>query len=246
MSVRPRQLLQNMLGVALLLLLWQLLANRMHSAIVASPWETLQAFYQLGIDGALFAQLRVTTARLLSALGLGGLIGIALGSAAGLNRLLRNLLEPVRWVSMTVPPIIVAVLGMLWFGMGSRQVIFLVTFVITPILYVNTVAGIDAIDAQLLEMGKIYRFSRRQVLTEIFLPGIGSYLIAGLTLATGIGIRAVILAELLGAFEGVGYSFNRAWIYLKTPELFAWILASFVMMGLIEFGLLFPLRRLKI
>ncbi|MEM7336840.1 MAG: ABC transporter permease subunit [Chloroflexota bacterium] len=92
-------------------------------------------------------------------------------------------------------------------------------------------------------MSRVYQFSKRQIITEVFLPGIGSYLIAGLTLAVGIGIRAVILAELLGAFEGIGYSFNRAWTYLKTPELFAWIVASLMIMIVIEFGVLYPLQK---
>ncbi|MFN8565291.1 MAG: hypothetical protein U0703_27535 [Anaerolineae bacterium] len=65
----------------------------------------------------------------------------------------------------------------------------------------------------------------------------------GLTLAAGIGVRAVLMAELLGANEGIGHSFNRAWTFLKTPEMFAWMLASLALMALLEFGIFKPLRR---
>ncbi|MFN8449988.1 MAG: hypothetical protein U0521_15735 [Anaerolineae bacterium] len=65
----------------------------------------------------------------------------------------------------------------------------------------------------------------------------------GLTLAAGIGVRAVLMAELLGANEGIGHSFNRAWTFLKTPEMFAWMLASLTLMALLEFGIFKPLRR---
>ena len=106
----------------------------------------------------------------------------------------------------------------------------------------NTLAGIDTLDIQLIEMGRIYRFSWWQMVTDIYLPGICSNVITGLTLATGIGVRAVILAELMGAFEGIGHSFNQAWTFLNTPKLFAWMLASLLLMAVVEFGLLHPIR----
>lgn len=236
-------LLLNAVGIAIMLLLWHVLARSTHAAIVASPRATLIALSDLAVEGALWRDLQITLGRLLRALGLGTAIGFSLGLLAGIHPIIRTMLEPARWVAMTVPAIIVAVLGMLWFGMGSQQVIFLVTFIVTPIIYVNMLAGIDSLDPQLIEMGRIYRFSRWQLFTEILLPGISASLIAGLTLATGIGVRAVILAELLGAFEGMGHSFNRAWTFLKTPELFAWMLASLLLMGVVEFGLLYPVRR---
>jgi NitT/TauT family transport system permease protein len=238
-----KPLLFKLAGVAAMLLVWQLLAGCTHEAIVASPQATLSALHDLAANGTLWQELQITMGRLLKALGLGWLLGMSLGLLAGVKPAFRAFLEPIRWVAMTLPAIVVAVLGMLWFGMGSSQVIFLVTFIVTPIIYVNTLSGIDAIDKQLIEIGRIYRFSRMQMFTEIYLPGIGYSLIAGLTLATGVGVRAVILAELLGAFEGVGHSFNRAWTFLKTPDLFAWVLASLLLMMAVEFGLLYPIRR---
>jgi NitT/TauT family transport system permease protein len=238
-----RTLLLHLAGIAAMLLLWHIVASHTHRAIVASPQATFDAFRQLAADGTLTHQMWITLGRLLQALGMGSLLGMSLGLLAGVVPPVRAFLEPARWVAMTLPAVIMAVLGMLWFGMGSQQVIFLVTFIVTPILYVNTLAGIDALDRHLLEMGRIYRFSRWQMFTQLYLPGIGYSLIAGLTLATGVGVRAVILAELLGAFEGVGHSFNRAWTFLKTPDLFAWMLASLLLMMIVEFGLLYPIRR---
>lgn len=124
--------LQNLLGIIALILIWQLLAKVTHHAIMASPWRTLKALQGLITSGVLLKQLQITMGRLLYAMGLGAFIGIFLGCTAGFYQAIRNFIEPIRWVTMTIPPIIVAVLGMLWFGIGSQQVIFLVTFVITP------------------------------------------------------------------------------------------------------------------
>ena len=65
---------------------------------------------------------------------------------------------------------------------------------------------------------------------------------AGLTLAAGIGVRALILAEFLGARDGIGHSLFLSWTFLDTPQLFAWILMCFLLLGMIEFGILRPAR----
>jgi len=222
---------------------WQILSMVMHEAIVASPRATLNALARLTQEGAVARGVFVTLRRLLSGLAIAGAAGLSLGIVAGLKPRFRALLEPVRWTGMTMPSVIIAVLAMLWFGMGGAQVIFMVSVIITPIIYVNTVEGILAVDERLIEMAQVYRFSKRLLLTQVYLPAIGPAVLAGLTLATGIGIRAVILAELLGAHDGIGRSFSRAWSFLNTPELFAWILVCLMLMGLLEFGFLAPVRR---
>lgn len=231
-------------GIAVMLIGWQVLSMHMHKAIVASPADTYTALQTLWTRGDLWDELHITLERLLTALGIGSLIGITLGLAAGFSPLFRAFWEPLRWVIMSVPAIFIVVLGMLWFGMGSKQAVFLVTLVITPVIYINTVQGVTKLDRQLIEMGRVYRFSGWQVLTEIYIPGISADILTGLTLATGIGVRAVVMAEMLGSFNGIGHSFNRAWTFLKTPEMFAWMLVCLIMMAILEFGVLMPTRRI--
>jgi NitT/TauT family transport system permease protein len=211
--------------------------------IIASPAATLSALGELASSGVLFTQLLVTLERLVLGLLIGGALGLGLGVLAGLSPQVRSFLEPFRWVGMTIPAVVVALVAMLWFGLGNRQVIFLVAVIISPTIYVNVVEGIRAIDSRLVEMAHVYRLPRRLMLTEVYLPGIGSPLVAGLTLATGIGVRAVILGEVLGAQNGVGHGFQRALSFLNTPELFAWVLVALGLMAALDFCVLRPTRR---
>lgn len=226
-----------------ILIIWQMLAQTTHQAIVASPVETLAALRRLWESGVLWQAVQTTLLRLVVALTIAGSLGMVLGLIAGFSALCRAFLEPARWVLMSLPAVFIAVLGMLWFGLGDQQVIFLVVVVIVPVIYVNTLAGIDNLDSHLLEMGRVFRFSRYQTLVRIILPGISPHVFAGFRLAAGIGVRAVVMAELLGAFDGVGRSFNNAWTFLKTPEMFAWMLVSLGLMAVLEFGVLLPAGR---
>jgi len=230
------------LGIAGMLVIWQVLSMAFSQFIVASPAATFAALGRLAADGSLWSQFGYSLSRLLIGLAGGAVIGISLGILAGLNLRLRSFLEPMRWAVMTVPAIIISVLAMLWFGPGSVQVIFMTGVITMPISYVSTLEGVLAIDAGIIEMADVYKIPLRLRLSQIYLPGIGSAVMAGLTLASGIGVRASILAEFIGARNGIGHSLFLSWTFLDTPALFAWILMAFALLGLVEFGILKPVR----
>lgn len=231
------------LGVVAILVGWQLLSLFMSPAIMASPFDTVRALVDLVGQGSFYIQILITLERLVVGLAIGSVLGLVLGVLAGLKPGLRSFLEPLRWVGMTMPAVIIALLAMLWFGLGDLAVIFIVAVIIVPGMYVNTVAGVLAIDRRLVEMGGVYRLSRRLLLSEVYLPGIASPVAAGLTLAAGVAVRAVVLGEVLAAMDGIGYAFSRAMSYLETPTLFAWILVLLALMAILEFGVLRPFKR---
>jgi NitT/TauT family transport system permease protein len=237
-----RPVMYTFLGIAGMLLVWQVLSMVFSRVIVASPGATFQALLNLIRDGELWSQFGYSLARLLIGLAGGAVAGITLGVLAGLFSRLRLFLEPMRWGIMTVPVIIISVLAMLWFGMGSIQVIWVTAVITIPTNYVNTLEGMLAIDARILEMSRVFKIPHRLQLTQIYLPGIGSAVMAGLTLAAGIGVRASILAEFIGARNGIGHQLFLSWTFLDTPSLFAWIIITFALLGLVEFGILIPVR----
>jgi NitT/TauT family transport system permease protein len=230
-------------GVGLFLFAWQALAFTFDDIIIASPIETLLALVEMVRTGRFWITIGVTAERFGLSLLFGSLIGFVFGLAAGLNGKIRWLLEPFRWALMTIPPVVVVVVSMIWFGMGSAQTIFVTSLLIIPIVYVNTIEGIQAIDSKILEMSRVYKAGTFIRLREIYLPGIGGPVLAGLTISAGLGIRIVVLAELLGAYSGVGYEFSLARTNLDTPALFGWIVICLVIGSAIDLAMLNPIRK---
>jgi len=242
LSVSRDKVVYGMMGVLLLGVAWQALSMIFSDVIIASPLATFQVLFHLLLEQKTWEYILLTLGRLLAGLFLGSMIGLAFGLAAGVNKTIRMLLEPLRWAAMTVPAIVIAIMAMLWFGMGTTQVIFVVIVIVAPITYVNAMEGRYGIDEKLVEMGRSFRLPFRMFFTEIYLPGIMASVIAGLTLTAGMGVRVVVLAEFTGTHDGIGYGLARAWNYLDTPELFAWILISLVLMGILEFCIMKPMR----
>ena len=137
-----------------LLVVWELLSLWVDPVFIASPVDTAKALGRLAADGTLWIQLLITLKRLVIGLAIGAGLGWIVGMLAGLEPRLRSFLEPLRWVGMTVPAVIIAVLAMLWFGLGDFTVIFVVAVIVAPSMYVNTVAGVLALDPRLVELGQ--------------------------------------------------------------------------------------------
>jgi NitT/TauT family transport system permease protein len=231
-------------GALAILVVWQLLALVINNAtLMPPPADTFRALGRLAWGSRLWIQLLITLKRLVIGLAAGASLGLALGVLAGLDSRVRSFFEPIRWVGMTIPVVLVVFFAMLWFGLVDFTVIFAVALIVIPNVYINTVEGILTVDSRLVEMGRVYHFSRRLMLTEIYMPGIASPVMAGLTLATGVAVRAVVLTEVLGAMSGIGHAFTRAWVDLESAEMFAWVIVVLALMALVEFGVLRPLKR---
>jgi NitT/TauT family transport system permease protein len=209
---------------------------------MASPYEAFSSLYEIIGTERFQSYVWITTQRIFMGIFWGGLAGFILGLLAGLKEDIKNMLEPMRWTLMSVPPVVVVVIAMLWFGMGSTMVVFIAGLIILPVVYVNTVKGIEMVDEGLLEMASIYKLSVWLRLKHIYIPAITGPLIAAMVLATGMGVRAVILAEVLGASEGVGYAISIASATLEIPELFAYVIVGFFIIGITELLILRPIQ----
>ncbi len=244
-QARPRQTSRvwSLAGMLLILLGWQSAAMVMGSMMMATPLETLRAIPVLLGSEHFLEHAGASLMRIAIGVATGCAIGFTLGVLAGHSNRLRGLLEPMRWLLMSIPPVIVVVLAMLWFGLGSPMVIFMTVLMMAPGMYVNTVKGMLQIDPQLAEMTVVYRFGFWRRLRHLYLPALTAPLTAALLIATCSGVRLVVMAEVLGAESGAGYALANARSTFDTAELYAWVLLILLFVAMLEFLLLQPLQR---
>lgn len=226
-------------------LLWQLAAQTFPPLVVASPAQAVAALMRLVTSpGFLHDQLLVSFWRIALGLGMAVGSGIVLGVLAGVFWPVRLVLEPLRWIFTSIPAVVVVMVAMLWFGMGTNMVVAIAVTMLTPIIYIGVVEGMDAIDTELLEMAQVYRFSKAMRVRHIQLMAIAAPLVSSLVIATGNSVRIVILSEVLGAAQGLGRGLAEARTNLDTPQLYAYVLLSLLIVGMVEAGLVRPLQRL--
>ncbi|KGJ87163.1 ABC transporter permease [Colwellia psychrerythraea] len=237
-----KKLFAQLAGGLALIAFWQYLADQLSHMILASPSQTISYMVELFLDAEFWQTMLVSLTRLTIALSVACFIGFSLGVMAGRKSWLRDFLAPTRWLLMSVPPVIVVLLAMLWFGMGSSMVIFITVILLTPTVYLNTQKNIAQINSQWLELATIYQFSHYQCLRNIYIPAIAPALCATLVMVCCNGVRIVVLAEVLGSHEGIGYQLTSASSNFETAELYAWVLVSLLLVAFLELLLLKPIQ----
>lgn len=242
-SAQPTSKVWSLLGVLLILAGWEVAARWAGPLLMATPLEALSGIARLAAEPAFREHVGDTLMRIGIGVSGGCLIGFVLGVLAGRDARLRGLLEPMRWLLMAVPPVVVVVLAMLWFGLGSSMVIFITLLMMVPGMYVNTVKGMLMLDRNLLEMGQVFEFSAWQTLRHVYLPALAAPLTAALLMAVCGGVRLVVMAEVLGAESGVGYALANAQSTFDNTAIYAWVLLILGFVALIEFLLLQPVQR---
>jgi len=242
-SSTHRRLLLSLAGGACLIAVWHVLSLFMPGIVLASPVDTLKALAGMFATWRFWTHLWMSFRRITAGVCIGSGAGFVFGLLAGLNEDVKNFLEPLRWVLMSVPAVVVVVTAMLWFGMGSTMVVFITALLISPIIYVNTVAGLGLVDENIVEMARLYDFSLRLRIRHVYIPALTGPLASAMVVAVGMGVRVVILAEVMGTAEGIGHALSLTRSNLEIPELFAWVVVCIGIVGLIEYAVLKPVEK---
>jgi sulfonate transport system permease protein len=156
-------------------------------------------------DGALLTHLAVSALRAAAGLVVGATIGLLLGLATGLSRKVQLVLDTPMQMLRAVPALAIVPLVILWFGLGETAKLFIVSVTVVFPVYLNTFHGVRSVEPQLIEMAGVYRVSGFQLYREIILPGALPSILVGLRFALGLSWLVLIVAESIGATQGLGY-----------------------------------------
>jgi len=171
-------------------------------------------------------------ARMLAGYALAIAVGVALGALLGFSRTLATALDPVLQFLRALPPPALIPVSLLVFGAGDSAKIFLVALgAVWPVL-LNTVDGVRGVDRTALDMARSYRVPAHARLTRLVLPAALPRIFAGARTGLGIAIILMVVSELVGADNGVGYFVQLAQRGFDIPEMWA----GTVLLGLLGFG----------
>jgi sulfonate transport system permease protein len=191
----------------LILVLWQIAARSglLRAEVLPAPTAVGEAAVRLSLSGELWTHLKISTWRALTGFAIGGGIGFVLGLANGLSSLSETLLDSTLQMLRNIPHLALIPLVILWFGIDEEAKIFLVALGVFFPIYVNTLHGVRSVDRQLLEMGRAYGMSERQLFSRVVLPGALPSVFVGLRYGLGVMWLTLIVAETISASSGIGY-----------------------------------------
>jgi len=136
---------------------------------------------------------------------IGALAGTMFGLLTGASDLARLLLDPTIQGIRAIPSLAWVPLFILWLGIFETSKLALVALGVFFPVYLGVFSAIQGVDRKLVEVGRVFGLSRREIVWRITLPAIMPVWIASLRSGLGLGFMFVIAAELMGASEGLGF-----------------------------------------
>jgi sulfonate transport system permease protein len=173
--------------------------------MMTSPAQVLHTAIDQIRTGALWRALSASLARELTGFTLGASVGLALGALLGVspfaNRLVGPSFNTFKQVSLFAWIPLISV----WFGLGDlAKVVFLSLAALLPVV-AHTADGICAVSPELLDVGRVFRYSKWQTVNRIVIPAALPSIFTGVYLALIYSWLATLGAEyLLVAGSGIG------------------------------------------
>ena len=156
--------------------------------------------------------------------GLAIVIGVPLGLLMGWYSRVNAILEPFVSALYATPRIALLPLVMIWFGIGLASKVAIVFLgAVFPIL-VNTITGVRTIDADFIKVARSYGATDRQMFLTVVLPSSVPMLLTGLRLGLGHALVGIVVGEMYGATQGLGYLIAVAGARFQTDRVMVGII----------------------
>jgi NitT/TauT family transport system permease protein len=227
----------------LFLFAWQIAAGLADSRLLPTVTAVLRAMFRESMSGALPWNLAITLGRVAAAFTLSLLLGCALGIAMGRCRRLDLLLDNAVTVLLNLPALVVIVLLYVWFGLNEIAAIAAVALNKLPSTVVTLREGARALDPALAEMAASFRMSRGRTLRHVILPQLAPYIFAASRSGLALIWKIVLVVELLGRSNGVGFQIEIYFQLFDVKLILAYTFAFILIVQVIEWAALQPLER---
>ena len=222
---------------------WEIAARIVGSNMLPTPVAVLAAMYRDTRSGQLPLALGITMARVVAAFVVALSIGTVIGFMMGRSRKLNLLLDGPLVLALNIPALVITILCYLWLGLTEVAVIVAVALNKIPVVVVTVREGSRAIDARLLAVAQVYRVPRTVRLWRVILPQLYPYLIASARNGLALIWKIVLVAELLGRSNGVGFELSVFFQYFDITSILAYTLAFAALVMIIEAGVMRPLEK---
>jgi len=206
-----------------LLTLWEVLARigRIDATLAPAPATIVESLVRLLGRPEVRASLAVTGGEVLAAFLIAVPTGLLLGFLLAEVPVLGALVRPLVNFLFGVPKSIFLPIFILVFGVSIPQKIAFAVFTTIFVLVLGGIAAVQSVPRELVLVSRVYGASRAQIIREIYLPAMAPILLESARLGMVFNITAVLLCEIYGARDGIGYRIAAWGENLQMPQLYA-------------------------
>ncbi len=212
-------------SILVMLIAWELFARsgKVTPFMLPRFSTVLEYIYKDAVSGDLWLNLGLTLYRALAGFTVATIGGIALALLMSRSKIAHWFFDPIISVGFPMPKIAFLPIIILWLGLYDFSKISIVVFdAIFPVV-TATLAGIAAVDKELLWSARNMGAKESEIMWQVVLPAASPQILTGLQVALPISLIVAIIAEMVMGGYGLGGAMMGASRFANSPGVFAGI-----------------------
>lgn len=206
--------------------------------LLPSPWDTYQEGVRLVSDGSFFFHMLQSLRRVFVGFVIAMLFSVAVGIYMGTVLVAERFFQPLVVLGLTIPGLMWSLIAVMLFGLNEFSPYFAVAVTIFPMLVINIWAGVKSLDKELIDMSHVFQFNPRLKIAQVILPQLVPNIFAATRYGLGLAWKVVVVVEMFGTSNGVGYQVMKSYQIFDMRGVLAWTLTFVLAMIIIEYGLI--------
>ena len=231
------RVLPPLLAVSSVIAIWWSL-YLIYPRLLPSPMNTALESIRLLADGTFFFHMYQSLRRVFVGSFIAMFFSVGVGIYMGTVLMGERFFQPLVVLGLTIPGLMWALIAVMLFGINEISPYFAVTVTIFPMLVINIWAGVKSLDKELMDMSHVFHFSKWMKITQVILPQLVPNIFAATRYGLGLAWKVVVVVEMFGTSNGVGYQVMKSYQVFNMEGVIAWTLTFVVAMIVIEYGMI--------
>lgn len=213
-----------MFGLVAFVLSWQIFSLIQNDAAIVDIQKIGAALFSIIQDNKFYVNMLSTLKIVLIGVFIASVSGIAIGVLMDLSTMIRNMINPLVEMLRNIPSITLFPILLVIFGIGDSSRIFVIFWTSCPAVILSTIYGLRSIEKSIIEAAQSSGANKLQTMRYIKIPLAMPEILNGIRIGIGSGFVAIVVAEMLGATNGLGYMVMWSTNAFKYGETYAYIL----------------------
>ncbi len=236
-------MLPRILSLAALIAIWAAAAALAQSRLLPGPLAIAAATLAEIRSGELPFQMACTLARVAGSFAIATVLGAIAGYVMGRSKAANSFADSWLVVLINMPALVVIIFAYIWIGLNETAAILAVAINKLPNVIVVVREGARALDREIDEMAKAFQFTTYKRIRHVVVPQLAPYLAAASRSGLSIVWKIVLVVELLGRPNGVGFVLGSAFSLFDMERILSYSICFILLMLVIESLLVQPLER---
>jgi len=194
-------------------------------------------------QGDMLTNIFITLGRVFISFIIAMVLGVLIGIIMGTNKWLNKLTDSLLIISLNIPALVTILLCYIWFGLVESAAVTAVVINKIPTVVVMIREGARVVEQDLLDIAKVYKLSPSKTFFKVFLPQLYPFIMASARAGLSLIWKIVLVVELLGRSDGVGFALNTLFQFFDIAGILAYTIAFIAIILTVEALIFRPLDK---